>query len=170
MADGIGRLVFRSHAIRRMFERGIHPSDVRRILQIGEVVEDYPDDEPYPSRLVTRMIRVTTLHVVAAANTEDNETIVITVYEPNPAKWEPDQGEKDLMKCVICRHCETVEGTATVTLSRDGTMLVVKGVPARVCENCGEEYVDEDITERLLKAAEEGARNGVEVDVRQYVA
>ena len=74
------------------------------------------------------------------------------------------------MKCVICRHGETLEGTATVTLSRDGTMLVVKGVPTRVCENCGEEYVDEEITGRLLEDAEEGARSGVEVDVRQYVA
>lgn len=74
------------------------------------------------------------------------------------------------MKCVICKQGETVEGAATVTLARDGTMLVVKGVPARVCENCGEEYVDEEITARLLEAAEEGARNGVEVDVRQYVA
>lgn len=39
----IGRLVFRSHAIQRMLERRIHPSDVRRILEIGEIAEDYSD-------------------------------------------------------------------------------------------------------------------------------
>ncbi|MGH2702333.1 MAG: type II toxin-antitoxin system MqsA family antitoxin [Actinomycetota bacterium] len=74
------------------------------------------------------------------------------------------------MRCVICKQGETVPGTATVTLNREGTTIVVKGVPARVCENCGEEYVDERVTESLLRFAEEAAERGVEVDVRQYVA
>ena len=47
------------------------------------------------------------------------------------------------MKCVICKHGETKEGTTTVTFDRDGMTLVVKDVPAQVCTNCGEDYVDE---------------------------
>jgi hypothetical protein len=43
-------------------------------------------------------------------------------------------------------------------------------VPARVCPNCGEEYVDEHVTARLLSSAEEMARAGALVDVREYVA
>ena len=74
------------------------------------------------------------------------------------------------MKCVICRNGETRPGKATVTLEREGTTLVVKGVPARVCANCGEEYVDEETTARLLKTAEEAALAGVQVDVREYFA
>ena len=74
------------------------------------------------------------------------------------------------MKCVICKHGETLPGTATVTLTRDAMTLVLKGVPALVCENCGEEYVDEDTTRRLLRVAEEAAQAGVQVDVREYVA
>ncbi len=74
------------------------------------------------------------------------------------------------MKCVICKHGETRRGTATLTLVRDGTTLVVKGVPADVCANCGEEYVDEATTGRLLRMAEEAARAGIQVDVREYVS
>lgn len=74
------------------------------------------------------------------------------------------------MKCVICREGETKPGKATVTLERDGMTLVVKGVPAEICENCGEEYVDEETTRRLLKMAEDAARSGVQVDVREYRA
>ena len=74
------------------------------------------------------------------------------------------------MKCVVCKHGETRPGTATVTLSRDRLTLVVKGVPAQVCQNCGEEYVDEATAGHLLKTAEEAARSGVQVDVRQYIA
>ena len=53
------------------------------------------------------------------------------------------------MRCVICKQGEIRPGTTTVMLERNGMTLVVKSVPARVCENCGEEYVDEDITARL---------------------
>ena len=74
------------------------------------------------------------------------------------------------MKCVICKYGETRPGKATVTLERDGATLVIKGVPAEVCSNCGEEYVSEDTTARLLKSAEEAVKAGVKVDVREYVA
>jgi YgiT-type zinc finger domain-containing protein len=74
------------------------------------------------------------------------------------------------MKCVICKSGETQPGTATVTLEREGMTLVIQGVPAMVCANCGEEYVDEDTSTRLLKTAEEAAQAGVRVDVRGYIA
>lgn len=74
------------------------------------------------------------------------------------------------MKCVVCKKGDTRPGTATVTLERDGATVVIKGVPARVCGTCGEEYVEEGVTARLLKTAEEAARSGVQVDVRTYEA
>ncbi len=74
------------------------------------------------------------------------------------------------MKCVICKNGDTRPGKATVTLEREGLILVVKGVPARVCENCGEEYVEEAEATRLLTSADEALRAGVKVDVREYVA
>ncbi len=74
------------------------------------------------------------------------------------------------MKCVVCKHGETRSGAATVTLAREELILVVKGVPAQVCENCGEEYVDANTTAQLLHTAEEAAQSGIQVDVRQYIA
>ena len=74
------------------------------------------------------------------------------------------------MKCVVCKQGETKEGTATVTLEVGRTTLVVKQVPAKVCRNCGEEYVDEKVTNQLMKHAKEAASGGVQVDVREYVA
>jgi YgiT-type zinc finger domain-containing protein len=74
------------------------------------------------------------------------------------------------MKCVVCRKGDTRPGKTTVTLERDQTTLVVKGVPAEVCQNCGEAYVEEGTTRRLLEAAETAAAAGVQVDVREYVA
>jgi YgiT-type zinc finger domain-containing protein len=74
------------------------------------------------------------------------------------------------MKCIICKHGCTAPGTTTITLTRDSLTLVIRGVPADVCETCGEAYVDESITEEVLRTAEDAARAGVLVEVRDYVA
>lgn len=74
------------------------------------------------------------------------------------------------MICPVCKHGTTAPGTATVTLEREGVTLVFKNVPAMVCDNCGEEYLNEDVTARLMEVAEEAARTGVVVDVRRYKA
>jgi len=72
------------------------------------------------------------------------------------------------MKCVICKNGETKVGQATLTLERNGTTLVFKKVPANVCATCGEEYIDEKITVKLLKAAEDAANTGIQVEIREY--
>ena len=85
-------------------------------------------------------------------------------------KGEVIQEEEVTMKCVICKHGETQEGTATVTLERTKVTIVFKDVPAQVCANCGEEYIDSLVTQQLLRSAEEAEKSGVEVDVRHYKA
>ncbi len=74
------------------------------------------------------------------------------------------------MTCVVCKQGETRPGKATLVLQRDGATVVINDVPARVCENCGEEYVDEQVAVSVLTAAEASARAGVRVEIRDYVA
>lgn len=74
------------------------------------------------------------------------------------------------MKCVICKHGETRRDKASITLDRGETTLVIRGVPAQVCQDCGEQYLDEETTAQLLDAAEEAARSGVQVTIREFAA
>jgi YgiT-type zinc finger domain-containing protein len=74
------------------------------------------------------------------------------------------------MICPICRHGETRPGTTTVTLERNGLTFVAKDVPAMVCADCGEDYVNEQTTRQILRMAEEAAASGVQVDVRAFRA
>ena len=46
------RIIFRAHAIQRMFQRRVSFEDIDKILIDGVTIEEYPDDTPYPSRLV----------------------------------------------------------------------------------------------------------------------
>ncbi len=58
------------------------------------------------------------------------------------------------MKCLICKNGETAPGKTTVTLERDGLILVVKNVPAQVCTTCGEIYINESETASILTDAD----------------
>ncbi len=81
--------LFRIHAVRRMAERGIGIAEVETVLNLGETIASYPDDRPYPSRLLLGWFESRPLHVLVAEG-EDDQMIVITCYEPDPALWTAD--------------------------------------------------------------------------------
>ncbi|HET6567358.1 MAG TPA: type II toxin-antitoxin system MqsA family antitoxin [Rhodothermales bacterium] len=70
--------------------------------------------------------------------------------------------------CVICKTGRLRPGTTSVMLERDGATVVVKNVPADVCDNCGEAYTSEEVTGQVLREAEDAIKRGAEVEVRHY--
>ena len=57
-----------------MFERGLTVDGVRRVLESGETIEDYPEDLPYPSRLVLGLVGDRAIHVVGADTPDDEKS------------------------------------------------------------------------------------------------
>lgn len=74
------------------------------------------------------------------------------------------------MTCLICKQGEARPGHTTVTMQRGDCTVIFKRVPADVCENCGEYYVSEDVTQELLRRAEVAAQNGAEIEILSYAA
>ena len=74
------------------------------------------------------------------------------------------------MICVICKHGKSKPGITTVTLQRGETIVVLKGVPADICDNCGEYYLSKSMTERIMARAEDAVRNGAETEIIRYAA
>ena len=74
------------------------------------------------------------------------------------------------MKCAICRQGRTDKGFTTVILERGGSTIVIKDVPAEICENCGEYYLSEDVTDKVHNFSEQACRQGVEIEVLKYAA
>ncbi len=74
------------------------------------------------------------------------------------------------MKCVICKNGNTQPGVVTVTLQRGDTTVIIKQVPADVCDNCGEYYLSDEISERVLSQAENALSAQKEVEILQYAA
>ncbi len=81
------KLIFRLHALARMAERGFAPEQIKIAIHTATTIEEYPNDTPYPSCLFLFWLGHRPVHVVAANNEDDGETIIITVYEPSPEKW-----------------------------------------------------------------------------------
>ena len=81
-------LVFRVHAIQRMFQRRISKEEVRQVVARGETIETYPTDKPFPSRLILGWSGSRPIHVVAADDASVQETIIVTVYQPDLEEWE----------------------------------------------------------------------------------
>lgn len=77
------------HSLYRLRERGIKYNDVKKCIITGEIIEQYPDDYPHPSCLITGVtISGKPLHVVVGT---DNEYLwIITAYYPDIEKWDDD--------------------------------------------------------------------------------
>ena len=74
------------------------------------------------------------------------------------------------MNCVICKNGTTAEGLVTVTLQRNSSIIIIKNVPAEVCDNCGEYYLNDDVAGTVLRISEKATENNPEVEILQYAA
>ena len=74
------------HAIKRIIQRGISRSDVKNVLLNGTIIEQYPDDYPYPSCLVLGITpEKRCLHVICGIG--GGEVWIISTYYPVAGKW-----------------------------------------------------------------------------------
>ncbi len=74
------------------------------------------------------------------------------------------------MNCTICKNGELEPGTVTVTLQRGESIVVIKNVPASVCQNCGEYVLSEEVSRKVMGLSEKAVENHVEIEVLQYAA
>ncbi len=74
------------------------------------------------------------------------------------------------MKCAICRNGQCRAGVVTVTLQRGDSTVIIKAVPADVCDNCGEYYLSESVTRDIIERANRAVERGAEVEILRYAA
>lgn len=66
----------------------ISDHEVYEAICMGEIIENYPEDTPYPSCLISGLTTSNRpLHIVCAHNETENIVIIITVYHPDPKLW-----------------------------------------------------------------------------------
>ena len=83
-------LLFRVHALQRMFERNISVKSVTEAIRSGTMIEDYTSEMSEPSQLILGFQGKRPIHVVISENLKANEETIITAYLPDPGKWNKD--------------------------------------------------------------------------------
>ncbi len=83
------RIRWSTHCLERMGERDISRADVKNCIGNGEIIEDYPNDFPYPSCLIFGYANENKiLHVVVG--TDGHWLYIITAYYPSSDWFEND--------------------------------------------------------------------------------
>lgn len=84
-----GGIIWTTHVLKRLQERGILRKDVVNAISTGEIIEQYPDSFPHPSCLILGLaVNQQYIHVVCAYNGENIRAV--TAYYPTPDKFESD--------------------------------------------------------------------------------
>ena len=74
------------------------------------------------------------------------------------------------MICVMCKTGEYQAGQTTVVFTKGDSAVIIKGVPAMVCDQCGEYILSSEVSKRVLAMAEEAWSKGAEVEIRRFAA
>ena len=83
------KVLMTQHSSERCRERGIRKKDIRNAVMTGEIIEQYPDDFPFPSCLVYGVSSDNRVIHVVMSN-EKSGSRIITAYFPDIYKWEED--------------------------------------------------------------------------------
>ena len=87
------------HATIVRIGRGITIVEMGRALLNGEIIERYPDAQPYPSCLVLGwLISGDPLHIVCSRGDVEPALRIVTMYEPEDALWENDYKTRKVRK------------------------------------------------------------------------
>jgi GAF domain-containing protein len=88
------RVLYSRHARDEMrYEEfgAISDVEVGEAIANATLVEEYPDDTPYPSALLLgRTSTERPLHIVCAYAEVEDRTVVVTVYQPDPERWDDE--------------------------------------------------------------------------------
>jgi hypothetical protein len=78
---------FSGHAIKQMFQRAIRRAEVAEVVENGQIIDEYPTDKPWPSKLLLGFPAGRALHVVFAHDLKTDVGIVVTAYVPQTDVW-----------------------------------------------------------------------------------
>lgn len=75
-----------------------------------------------------------------------------------------------LTLCVFCRVGERRPGVTSITLTRDENAVVIRRVPAEICDSCGRSYFDGAVVDVLEQIHEAAIAAGAKYAVRDFSA
>lgn len=150
------RYLLSEHVVRALMGGQVTTREIESALQNGRLLEEHQHAKRGTSYLVAGRNGKDFIHLVCA---EGNGLLVLLfAYRPTLPAWEnalrrspplkDDTGET----CATCYFCGGALKQVTVgnfDYRVEGQLYVIKRVPASLCLECGEKYIDAEVGHRL---------------------
>lgn len=150
------RYVLSEHVIRALMSGAVSVPEIEAVLRGGRVIEEHRHIGRAPAYLFCGVVQGKPVHVVAAAG-DDDHLVASFAYVPSPPLWlDPrhraprhDRGDMTPIRCFFCGGDIKSVTVGNFDYRLEGKLYVIKRVPAGLCLQCGEKYVDADASRRL---------------------
>lgn len=173
-----GRYVLSEHVVRSLMGGEVSVPEIEAVLRGGRVLEEHRHLSRPPGYLFCGIVKGKAVHVVAADG--GNGWLVVSfAYVPRPPLWlDPrrrannDEGEvmaKSFARCFFCGGDIKPVTVGNFDYRLEGKLYVIKRVPAGLCLQCGEKYIDTEVSRRLNSMIEQQIFTATEeVQVIEY--
>ena len=73
------------------------------------------------------------------------------------------------MLCILCKG-EMQQENINYPVDLKDRFILIKGVPALVCKQCGEQYLNNDVLKKIERIVENAKKHNVEIEIIRYAA
>lgn len=150
------RYLLSEHVIRALMGGQVTVPDIETALLTGRVLEEHRHAKRGTSYLVVGRNGKKFIHVVCAEG--NGLLVVLFAYQPAPPAWENALRRATILEnemnetsttCYFCGGAMKQITVGNFDYRLEGQLYVIKKVPASLCLECGEKYIDTEVGHRM---------------------
>ena len=150
------RYMLSEHVVRSLMGGEVTVADIETALLSGRLLEEHRHAKRGASYLVAGRNGKRFVHLVCAEN--DGFLVILFAYRPSLPAWQnalrraPVKDEEMSETFNTCYFCGGPMKKITVgnfDYRLEGKLYVIKKVPASLCQDCGEKYIDPEVGHRM---------------------
>ncbi len=150
------RYMLSEHVVRSLMGGEVSVPDLETALLSGRLVEEHRHAKRGASYLIAGRNGKRFVHLVCAEG--DGFLVVLFAYRPGLPVWENalrrasvrnEEMSETFNTCYFCGGLMKKITVGNFDYRLEGKLYVIKKVPASLCQDCGEKYIDPEVGHRM---------------------
>lgn len=156
------------HMVRYLTRRIFSISEIETVLAEGIILETHSHPLRNDCYLILGYPNNKPIHVMCTKDRDEN-FIVLYAYRPSGPTWKDERtrthakGQSmngNLRKCFFCNSDIKPITVGNFDFRWEGSLYVIKKVPAGLCVQCGEKYISAEASKKIVAKIEKGDFTG----------
>lgn len=144
------------HVVRALMGGHVSAVDIETAVRTGRLLEEHRHARRGTSYLIAGRNGNKFVHLLCAAY--DGLAIILFAYRPGKPIWEnplrrtqirSESMSETFNSCYFCGGEMKKITVGNFDYRLEGKLYVIKSVPASLCQECGEKYIDPDVGHRM---------------------